>query len=78
VSCGYPNDAINHLHHLAVETLSREYKVVGDGTRLMTGVPMLTRAEVQALETGPGVRMCDPCWALSRRKSIVWWTGFLS
>src|SRR5674476_1650100 len=33
ITCGYPNDAINRVHQIAVETLSSEYPVVGDGTR---------------------------------------------
>jgi len=49
VASGYPNDAINAIHRTAVETLSREYKLVGDGTRFEDRVPMLTRAEVQSL-----------------------------
>jgi len=49
VASGYPNDAINAIHRTAVETLSHEYKVVGDGTRFEDRVPVLTRAEVQSL-----------------------------
>jgi predicted subunit of tRNA(5-methylaminomethyl-2-thiouridylate) methyltransferase len=46
----YPNNAINLVHRTAVETLCREYRVVGDGTRFNDRVPMLTHAEVQSLE----------------------------
>ena len=72
VACGYPNDAINTVHRIAVETLSREYQVVGDGTRFNDRVPMLTRAEVQSLATGPGVRMCAPCSGMSNLLSTTW------
>jgi len=49
IACGYPNDAINHIHRTAVETLAREYAVVADGTRFDDRVPMLTRAQVQSI-----------------------------
>ena len=59
-ACGYPNDAINHVHRTAVETLAREYKVVGDGTRFNDRVPMLTRAEVQSLGHRTGCSYVRP------------------
>jgi hypothetical protein len=60
VACGYPNDAINTIHRIAVETLSHEYKVVGDGTRFNDRVPMLTRAEVQSLGHRTGCAYVRP------------------
>ena len=60
VACGYPNDAINTIHRTAVETLSKEYKVVGDGTRFNDRVPMLTRAEVQSLGNRTGCAYVRP------------------
>ena len=69
-ACGYPNDAINAVHRIAVESLSGEYAVVGDGTRFNDRVPMLTRAEVQSLgnRTGCSVRATPArlCQARSR------------
>jgi hypothetical protein len=58
--CGYPNDAINTVHQIAVETLSTEYQVVGDGTRFNDRVPMLTRAEVQSLGNRTGCSYIRP------------------
>jgi len=58
--CGYPNDAINAIHRAAVETLSSEYKVVGDGTRFEDRVPLLTRAEVQSLGHRTGCAYVRP------------------
>jgi predicted subunit of tRNA(5-methylaminomethyl-2-thiouridylate) methyltransferase len=58
--CGYPNDAINTVHQVAVETLSSEYAVVGDGTRFNDRVPMLTRAEVQSLGNRTGCSYVRP------------------
>jgi tRNA methyltransferase len=60
VACGYPNDAINTVHRIAVETLSKEYRVVGDGTRFNDRVPMLTRAEVQSLGNRTGCAYVRP------------------
>lgn len=60
VACGYPNDAINTIHRIAVETLSKEYQVVGDGTRFNDRVPMLTRAEVQSLGNRTGCAYVRP------------------
>ncbi|MEN6443717.1 MAG: alpha hydrolase [Methanoregula sp.] len=60
VACGYPNDAINRVHRIAVETLCNEYTVVGDGTRFNDRVPMLTRAEVQSLGNRTGSSYVRP------------------
>jgi predicted subunit of tRNA(5-methylaminomethyl-2-thiouridylate) methyltransferase len=59
-TCGYPNEAINTVHQVAVETLSSEYAVVGDGTRFNDRVPMLTRAEVQSLGNRTGCSYVRP------------------
>ena len=59
-TCGYPNDAINRVHRVAVETLSSEYQVVGDGTRFNDRVPMLSRAEVQSLGNRTGCSYVRP------------------
>jgi len=59
-ACGYPNDAINTVHQIAVETLSAEYHVVGDGTRFNDRVPMLSRAEVQSLGNRTGCSYIRP------------------
>jgi len=59
-SSGFPNDAINFVHRTAVETLAREYKTVGDGTRFNDRVPMLTRAEVQSLGHRTGCAYVRP------------------
>ncbi len=66
VACGYPNDAINTIHRTAVETLSHEYKIVGDGTRFEDRVPMLTRAEVQSLGHRTGSAYVRPLLGYTR------------
>ena len=74
-TCGYPNDAINGVHQIAVETLSSEYEVVGDGTRFNDRVPMLSRAEVQSLGNRTGCSYVRPCSGMSGPKSTGWSTG---
>ena len=59
-TCGYPNDAINTVHQVAVEALSTEYQVIGDGTRFNDRVPMLSRAEVQSLGNRTGCSYVRP------------------
>jgi hypothetical protein len=59
-TCGYPNDAISIVHQVAVETLSSEYQVVGDGTRFNDRVPMLSRAQVQSLGNRTGCSYIRP------------------
>jgi hypothetical protein len=59
-ACGYPNDAINRVHQIAVETLSTEYHVVGDGTRFNDRVPMLSKAQVQSLGNRTGCSYIRP------------------
>ncbi len=59
-TCGYPNDAINRIHQVAVETLSSKYSVVGDGTRFNDRVPMLSRGEVQSLGNRTGCSYVRP------------------
>ena len=57
---GYPNDAINRVHQVAVESLAGEYNVVGDGTRFNDRVPMLSRAAVQSLGNRTGCSYVRP------------------
>jgi predicted subunit of tRNA(5-methylaminomethyl-2-thiouridylate) methyltransferase len=64
----YPNNAINLVHRTAVETLCREYRVVGDGTRFNDRVPMLTQAEVQSLEGRMKCSYVRPLLGYTRRE----------
>jgi len=64
----YPNNAINLVHRTAVETLCREYRVVGDGTRFNDRVPMLTQAEVQSLEGRTGCSYVRPLLGYTKRE----------
>ena len=60
VSDGYPKPAINAIHLSAIELLSKEYKVIGDGTRHGDRVPMLTPAEVSRLYDRDGCTYVRP------------------
>ena len=65
---GYPNDAINYVHQSAVESLAREYDVIGDGTRFDDRVPMLARDAVQSLMSRTGCSYVRPLLGYVRRE----------
>ena len=68
VKSGYPNDAINLVHRSAINSLCREYDVIGDGTRLNDRVPMLNYAEVQSLEGKYNCALVRPLLGFGRRE----------
>ncbi len=68
VARGYPNDAINAVHALAIESLAGEYPVVGDGTRFDDRVPMLSREAVQSLMSRTGCSYVRPLLGYPRRE----------
>ena len=68
IAKGYPNDAINAVHMAAIESLAREYNVVGDGTRFDDRVPMLPREAVQSLMSRTGCSYVRPLLGIPRRE----------
>ena len=68
IARGYPNDAINAVHREAVESLTGEYEVVGDGTRFDDRVPMLSREAVQRLMSRTGCSYVRPLLGYPRRE----------
>ena len=68
IAKGYPNDAINAVHMAAIESLAREYNVVGDGTRFDDRVPMLPREAVQSLMSRTGSSYVRPLLGIPRRE----------
>jgi len=60
ISDGYPNHAINAAHLAAIEHLSKEYKVIGDGTRHGDRVPMLPPSEISRLYDRDGCTYVRP------------------
>jgi predicted subunit of tRNA(5-methylaminomethyl-2-thiouridylate) methyltransferase len=47
---GYPNDALNYVHSIAVETLAREFEFVADGTRRDDRAPKMSQEAVRSME----------------------------
>ncbi|WP_292364689.1 MULTISPECIES: DUF7411 family protein [unclassified Methanoculleus] len=68
LTCGYPNDAIAMVHRTAIEILSAEYAVIGDGTRREDRVPRLERPEVQHLEMTSGCSYVRPLLGYGKRE----------
>jgi hypothetical protein len=68
IAKGYPNDAINAVHMAAIESLSAEYDVVGDGTRYDDRVPMLPREAVQRLMSRSRCSYVRPLLGYVRRE----------
>ena len=60
VSDGYPNHVINAAHLVAIEQMSKEYKVIGDGTRHGDRVPMLSSSEISRLYDRDGCTYVRP------------------
>ncbi len=50
LSTGFPNDALNYVHTIAIETLAKEYEFVADGTRRDDRAPKLERSAIQSIE----------------------------
>ncbi len=50
ISTGYPNDALNYVHFVAVETLAYECEYVADGTRRDDRAPKMDFSTIRSLE----------------------------
>lgn len=50
ISTGYPNDALNYVHFVAVETLAHECEYVADGTRRDDRAPKMDFSTIRSLE----------------------------
>jgi len=50
ISTGYPNDALNYVHAIAVETLAQNCEFVADGTRRDDRAPILSHNAICSLE----------------------------
>jgi len=50
ISTGYPNDALNYVHAVAVETLAQDCKFVADGTRRDDRAPIMSYSAICSLE----------------------------
>ena len=52
----FPNNGINHIHHMVLEHLADEYQVIADGTRREDRIPKLKFSEIQSLEDRKGIQ----------------------
>jgi predicted subunit of tRNA(5-methylaminomethyl-2-thiouridylate) methyltransferase len=50
ISTGYPNDALNYVHSIAVETLAQDHEFVADGTRRDDRAPKMSYNAIRSLE----------------------------
>ena len=50
LSAGYPNDALNYVHPIAVETMAKECEFVADGTRRDDRAPKMSISAIRSLE----------------------------
>ena len=50
LSAGYPNDALNYVHPIAVETMAKECEFVADGTRRDDRAPKMSFSAIRSLE----------------------------
>lgn len=50
LSSGYPNDALNYVHPIAVETMAKECEFVADGTRRDDRAPKMDYSAIRSLE----------------------------
>lgn len=66
-STGYPNDALNYLHPVAVETLATEYEFVADGTRRDDRAPVMSYSAVRSLEDRMHMHYLRPLAGLGGR-----------
>ncbi len=57
---GYPNDALDYVHQVAVETTARECEFVADGTRRDDRAPKLSVNAVRSLEDRLHVQYLRP------------------
>jgi predicted subunit of tRNA(5-methylaminomethyl-2-thiouridylate) methyltransferase len=60
ISTGYPNDALDYVHSIAIETLAQEYEFVADGTRRDDRAPKLSYSEIRSLEDRTHVHYLRP------------------
>ncbi len=62
VKDGFPKNAIDHIHHKAVETLASDDSVmaIADGIRRDDRVPLLTDPQVQSIEDRYGIHYICP------------------
>lgn len=68
VKDGFPKNAINYIHHKAVETLASDnaVAVIADGIRRDDRVPLLTNPQIRSIEDRHGVHYICPLLGYGR------------
>ncbi len=66
-STGYPNDALNYVHSIAVEALAQECEFIGDGTRRDDRAPKMDFSAIRSLEDRMHVHYLRPLAGLGGR-----------
>ncbi len=59
-SSGYPNDALDYVHPIAVETMAKECEFVADGTRRDDRAPKMGSSAIRSLEDRLHVQYLRP------------------
>ncbi len=67
ISTGYPNDALDYVHSIAVETIAHECEFVADGTRRDDRAPKMDWSAVRSLEDRTNVHYLRPLAGLGGR-----------
>jgi predicted subunit of tRNA(5-methylaminomethyl-2-thiouridylate) methyltransferase len=67
LSAGYPNDALNYIHPIAVETLADEYEFVADGTRRDDRAPKMSNSAIKSLEDRRHIQYLRPLAGLGQK-----------
>ena len=60
ISTGYPNDALDYVHSIAIEMLSQDCEFVADGTRRDDRAPKMSYSEIRSLEDRTHVHYMRP------------------
>ncbi len=67
LSKGFPNDALDYVHAIAVETVARECEFVADGTRRDDRAPKMDWSAIRSLEDRLHVQYLRPLAGLGQK-----------
>jgi len=67
LSTGYPNDALNYVHPIAVEIMAKECEFVADGTRRDDRAPKMSFSAIRSLEDRLHMQYIRPLAGLGQK-----------
>jgi predicted subunit of tRNA(5-methylaminomethyl-2-thiouridylate) methyltransferase len=67
ISRGFPNDALDYVHAIAVETIAKECEFVADGTRRDDRAPKMDWSAIRSLEDRLHVQYLRPLAGLGQK-----------